>query len=217
MHSHRQCLVRSDIQHACVWNESFIRVTRRIPTCDMTHSMWTTIDIAFSNAGDQKLLNNTCDMTDSYALYIYTCDMTHWYVRHQQTYKSCDSFISMIWRIHMCDRTHSYVWHDSFIRVIWRIRTCNMTRYVDMNTSWHVLNKARAIPRKIMRHVTHMNKSRQSLNQRVASGASCHETLDSHAYVTWRIHIWHDTFISDTTHLEIWSREQCRVHLIPGL
>jgi len=38
------------------------------------------------------------------------CDMTHpcvWY----------DSFICVIWLIHVCDMTHSYVWYDSFICV----------------------------------------------------------------------------------------------------
>jgi len=47
-------------------------------------------------------------------------DMTHSYVWH-------DSFICVIWHIHMCDMTHSYVWHDSFICVTWPIHMCDMT------------------------------------------------------------------------------------------
>ena len=34
-----------------------------------------------------------------------------------------DSFICVIWLIHMCDMTHSYAWHDSFVRVTWLIHT----------------------------------------------------------------------------------------------
>ena len=64
---------------------------------------------------------------------------------------SCHWFISMTWRIHMCDVTHSLVWQsatwfvhmcdllppiwqviyvsqDVFIRVTWRIHTCVATR-----------------------------------------------------------------------------------------
>jgi len=48
------------------------------------------------------------------------CDMTHSYVWR-------DSFIGVVWRIHMCDMTHSYVRHDSFICETWLIHMWDMT------------------------------------------------------------------------------------------
>jgi len=73
------------------------------------------------------------------------CDMTHSCVWH-------DSFIRVIWLIHVCDMTHSCVWHDSSVGVAW-LTICDMTHQsadalwigaLFPSTSWSVTHDARA-------------------------------------------------------------------------
>jgi len=49
---------------------------------------------------------------------MHMCDMTHSYMGH-------DSFICMTWLSHMCNMTHSCVWHDSFIRATRHFHKCD--------------------------------------------------------------------------------------------
>ena len=42
------------------------------------------------------------------------CAMTHLHVCHDSWYVCHDSFIRVLWLIHMCSMTHSYVYRDSF-------------------------------------------------------------------------------------------------------
>ena len=121
----RWCWIRwSPCSASYVWRDSFIRVTWLLHSCDMTYSyVWHEPFICAT------WLLHTCDMTHSHVcqnshltrqgyggiLNMHECvvsDMTHSYVWH-------DSFICVIWLLHMCDMTHSYVWHDSSTCVTW--------------------------------------------------------------------------------------------------
>jgi len=110
-------------QQSNVWHDSFICVTWLIHTCDLTHSIYVTWHIhTYEWVGTDKfVVSHTCGTLCRPYVNIQRCDMTHSYVWH-------DSFICMIWLIHMCDTTHSYAWHDSFICVTWPIHTCEMTQ-----------------------------------------------------------------------------------------
>ena len=99
-------------------HDSFLRVTWRIDTCDMTHPyMWHYVSIHVT------WLIYTCDITK-----LYTCDMTHAYMWHCVSIRvtwliyTCD-----ITKLYTCDMTHLYMRHHLFIRATWLIYTCNMT------------------------------------------------------------------------------------------
>jgi len=113
-----------DMNHSCVWHDSFMCVTWLIHVCDMTHScVW----------HDSRM----CLIS-----LIHMCDMTHkggpWYDRESQVCVWHDSFICVTWLIHMCDMphkgasrcdltyvfamAHSHVWRDSCICVTWLIK-----------------------------------------------------------------------------------------------
>ena len=115
-----------DMTHPYVWHDSFICVTWLIHMFDMTQLyVWHDSFICVT------WLIYMCDMTNSYvnALTTYCNTLQHSPSHGEQDYRvnstaPCmwyDSFICLIWLIHMCDMTnsydmtHLYVWHDSFI------------------------------------------------------------------------------------------------------
>ena len=132
----------SDLFRTFVQNDSFIRVTWLIHTCDMTRSY-------------VMLLIHTCDMTHSYVWrdsfirviwLIHTCDMTHSYVWHDSFIPAPDSisvlsllvrdsFICVPWHIHIFGTTWCIhmLWHDAFLCVTWLFHICDMPR----SHEWH--------------------------------------------------------------------------------
>jgi len=66
-----------------------------------------------------------------------SCNMTHSYVW-------CDSFICVMWLIHMCDVAHSNVWQDSIVYVTWLIAVwtqclCRPLGLLKWQSVWHDL------------------------------------------------------------------------------
>jgi len=117
------------------WNDtcdmihSFICVTWLLHICDMTHSicdmthlhMWHDSCILHTPRSLVHTHTHTHKHTHGVCLDI-TCDSyTH------KSYVWIDSFIYVVWLIHICDMIHSYMWHDSFTNVTWLIHKCDMT------------------------------------------------------------------------------------------
>jgi hypothetical protein len=89
-----------DMNHSCVWHDSFICVTWLIHMCDMTHSyVWRD---SFVRA---TWIIHVWDMTHHQMQRAMplnsTGDMTHAYMRH-------DSLVCGTWLIHTCDMTYPY-------------------------------------------------------------------------------------------------------------
>jgi len=127
--------------HLYVWHDAFISVKCRIYVCDMTCS---------------HLWHDSCLRARvARSLEAFTGDMTHscvWHMDHLYVWH--DAFMSVPWRIYMCDMTHSHAWHDSSLgsrvtlslrplQVTWLISMCDMIRlYVwrdaFVRVTWHI-------------------------------------------------------------------------------
>jgi len=131
------------------------------------------------------LPHSKCTMTYSYVTWpIHMCDILHPYVT---------------WLIRMCD-THSCVWHDLFIRVMAHSRYATTHLWVWHDSSmWH----DSSICVTWLNHMWHD----ASIYAMTHSFAHMYYALSIcamiHPYVSWLIHIRHDTFICDMNHPDV--------------
>ena len=146
-----------DITHSHVWyrpftdvtwllHTSFICVTWRIHTCDVTIHMCDVTPYVWRDSSIcVTWLIHMCDMTHSYVWRdsficatwpIYMCDMTHYSMMPVPC--PCTSLYMTYWYvtrlIHMCDVTQPYVWRFSSICVTWLMYMYDVTPHFYV---WH--------------------------------------------------------------------------------
>jgi len=112
----------------------------------------------------------------------------------------CDSFLCVVWLIHMCDVTHSDVWCDSFICVTWLIHMCGVTHsYVWLDSfayvTWlmHMYDASRQLSKYVydLRCVSRDGYLFVTWLIRMCAESQVYAWCDSFICVTWPIHI-HD-------------------------
>ena len=167
-----------------VWHDSSMRVTCHIHMRDMPHSyVWHNSFVCVT-------------------WLIHMCDMTHLYVWR-------DSFVCVTWLIHMCGMIPSCVWHDSIISAWYDSPKRYPAQYDASNSAcqqqvcaldmvhsfiWDDAsncNTTRPYVTRLlqMRDVTHPYIT--CLVHKISSKVS---RIRFCIYVTWLIHMWHDSF-----------------------
>jgi len=180
-HTHTHTFLCRELSHMC---DSFMRVTCHIHMWDMPHSyLW----------------------HDSFVCVtwlIHMCNMTHLYVWR-------GSFVCVTWLIHMCGMIPSCVWHDSIISAWYDSPKKYPAKYdasdsacpqqvcaLDMvhSFTWDDASKYNTthpyVTRLLhMRDVTHpyIRWLVHKMSSKVSRIRFC-------IYVTWLIHMWHDSF-----------------------
>ena len=137
------------------------------------------------------------------------------------SYLRPDSFMCVTWLVHICDMTHSYVWHTSFICVTWLIHVDNMTqlcvwhasvmcvtRLIYMCVAWlvhvggmtHLCVYHDSFYTFDMTHPYVGHDVLQYAKWLIHLWVITHSYMlhDSFIYVTWLIHMRHDSFICAT-------------------
>ena len=129
-----------------VWHDAFLRVTWRIPTCDMTHSyVWHVILVCVT--WRIHTWHDAMTQCNSRAVcHVHMCGITHTQCVTDWLVHLCDMTYSRVtWLVHMCAMTHSHVWRDTSTRASPRFH--NMIPQNMFYLYEHVM------PRMWMRHV----------------------------------------------------------------
>jgi len=206
-HDLHVCVI--SLNHTCgmtysyIWNDSFI--------CDMTHSP--------ENFAQLACLMHTCDETHSNVWYgcmraFCANHATHLCVEY-------DTFLSVTWRIHMCDMTHSCVWNEAFLYVTWPIHMFDMTHShtwldVFLRVEWRIQMCSMTHTWKDLAHVIFLIHICDRTHFYAYHGCmwvfcACVWYESIQCVVEFMDHLWHESFLCVTWLIHLYDMAHCWV------